>query len=321
MEVTRQTRKTTTDPQTRRLQATHGRLYQALYKSKDIPTLANAIEALRQAGDFQAIDKYCSWVAETARVEILAEGVFCRGQVVDGAGRGLNFHLTFKSSKFSGDHKAALVNMYSDLVSMYAHTSYFETLFKNSFLVFQYSHPCVVKKHNIFVGDITSEFFSAEYTHEAGHTLLFSIEEENSQASNSFILMLHLINGIAKARKVSWVVKESTFLRTKPHYGHPQDNPHELFASSINAFCLHAASFAEMILSGKNIDEIKFGRLIWGFLRDELFSGQVFLDKDPLKNVNWREELRFAEIAKMLRITRLQLAPNNPYKFRPPDSL
>lgn len=67
--------------------------------------------------------------------------------------------------------------------------------------------------------------------------------------------------------------------------GHPWANADELFASAFNAFVLHSQILVDKIQAEDTAPDMsRLGVLIYLYLRDEVFLGQTFLDKDPLSD-------------------------------------
>jgi len=286
----------------------------ALFKKPDIGELSLALHEARVNADFPLIEAYCRWVAETARIDLFVTGVNCGGRIVDGAGRGLVFQATFNSAQLLGIYEKALISLYTQLVHMYAYTPYFETLFDSKVMVSENGPSRVINKKYVFLGGIARESFFGFSFHEAGHALFHSIKTTDKKTKiwfSDFTTNWYLIDKIAHWQKLFDLVKDSNFEKNSPTFGHPADNPGELFASSIHAFCLHANQFSTRILTTQNQNKQRFGRLIWTFLRDELFSGKAFLPTDPFAHISWQDELRYFEqspdTTEILAITKQQL--------------
>lgn len=69
--------------------------------------------------------------------------------------------------------------------------------------------------------------------------------------------------------------------------GHPRDNHMEAFAAAVHAYFLHADVFSAWILDSSTPESQRvFGRLVWCFMRDRVFDGDVFTSdgSDPCED-------------------------------------
>ncbi len=90
--------------------------------------------------------------------------------------------------------------------------------------------------------------------------------------------------------------KDAIYQKNSPiDVGHPEDDSNEAFASSASAYVLSADQLIAFIQHPDTPKSMKtFGKLIWCYLRDEVFNQQVFTSdgKDPFAGC------RFQELAK-----------------------
>lgn len=81
--------------------------------------------------------------------------------------------------------------------------------------------------------------------------------------------------------------------------GHPWDNPTELFASTFHAYTAFPDEFVNRISAPTTpADVALFGRLVFLYLRDEVFFGKHFLEQaDPFQDTSFRSELVHVKLA------------------------
>lgn len=79
------------------------------------------------------------------------------------------------------------------------------------------------------------------------------------------------------------IIRDSNYVESA-NTGHPNENPTELFASSLMVYRMYPDKFIDNILTPNARKEIrKFGKLIFLYLRDKIFKGKVFSKSDPFK--------------------------------------
>ncbi|MFA6549368.1 MAG: hypothetical protein WCT39_05535 [Candidatus Margulisiibacteriota bacterium] len=87
--------------------------------------------------------------------------------------------------------------------------------------------------------------------------------------------------------------------------GHPWDSPTELFASSFHAFVVFPDEFAKRILDPNTSQDVALlGKLLWLYLRDEVFLRTTFLINDPFQSENVHDllaEISVQEISQDLK--------------------
>lgn len=83
--------------------------------------------------------------------------------------------------------------------------------------------------------------------------------------------------------------------------GHPWENPTELFASSLNAYVLHADEFLARIADPSASPDRKLtGKLIYLYLRDKIFKGKSFAKTDPFTNTDYWQTLKELSVDAMI---------------------
>jgi len=288
-------------------------LEHALFKSRDTRKLTEAIDQLRQNGNFKMLELVSKWINQTTQLAVSTTSnhfTSCQfnGKIYDKAGRAINFQSAIPLDKFTPDFKKQTAFTFAILFKLYSLTPFFSCLWNKQFVFFK-SKTAGQIGNFIFLNLENKMTFGSEAYHEIGHAIYddaVRMAAQQNQTAVSLVENWNEIYSIALEKTLYTLVKDSNFPGSNPTYGHPQDTPSELFASSINAFCLHTNAFAKAIQSAKSQDEQRFGRLIWSFLRDELFFGKTFMARDPFKDISWRDELRYfaqdSDIAEMLEI-------------------
>ena len=123
----------------------------------------------------------------------------------------------------------------------------------------------------------------AVIAHESGHAVFESrsLEEDDSWLD---------IFAFALGREGYELVDDSNYIQNAlDELGHPHDNPSEFFASSFAAYRCHANEFAERI-EQSDPETRRLGIMIWCYMRDQIFHGDVFSDHDPFMEYNLDEE-------------------------------
>lgn len=124
------------------------------------------------------------------------------------------------------------------------------------------------------------EHTKAAMVHEMGHGVFQAGGfEQDSEWEFIFQLSLGYRNYVA--------IDDSTYLPVPDKVGHPFDNSNEAFASSVHAYFLQADQFRDCLLNPKAPKSWRyFGQLVWLYMRDRVFDGQVFTSDgvDPFRN-------------------------------------
>ncbi len=90
------------------------------------------------------------------------------------------------------------------------------------------------------------------------------------------------------------VIDDSTYLNISDLVGHPFANENEAFASAVHAYFLQADAFRDCLFNPQvPTSRRRFGQLVWLYMRDRVFKGQVFTSdgQDPLKNSDFASVL------------------------------
>jgi hypothetical protein len=125
-------------------------------------------------------------------------------------------------------------------------------------------------------------------THEWAHFFYaHNIEHDETQLTN-----LNNIRILLMGFQGHELVDDSNYSHSLDYAGHPEDSPDELLASSCADFHLHA----DELLA--NIDNPSLPRAtrqaaiaLWCFIRDNVFQGQTFTERDPFSNITTESAL------------------------------
>ncbi|MFA4967339.1 MAG: hypothetical protein WC624_03870 [Candidatus Margulisiibacteriota bacterium] len=155
-------------------------------------------------------------------------------------------------------------------------------------------------------GEITIDIWDPQYldqlTHEAGHAVFYGKDPMDWR----FIFYYSLGDQKWELLKDSsyyspdYKALRNRFPSSRPFYarygapfiGHPEDNPSELFASAFTYFNNHPDRLLSRIIHPYTPKgQPKLGELAYLYMRDVIFSGKTFTQKDPFKRKTFWDAL------------------------------
>jgi len=88
------------------------------------------------------------------------------------------------------------------------------------------------------------------------------------------------------------IARDAEYTDESISYGHPNDAPTELFASAFVAYTLYPDKMLNFIKhlnvnKRQQRDMQMLGRLLWCYMRDDVFLGRTFTKEDPYKDVTF----------------------------------
>ena len=112
--------------------------------------------------------------------------------------------------------------------------------------------------------------------HEMGHAIDCSMPKDKEFWQKLYIYSL----GFGRYG----LVADSNYTLTGGYYGHPFRGSHELFASAFAAYVMHPEELLECINDPGLLESTRLmGKILYCYIRDNIFGGRVFGKEDPFK--------------------------------------
>lgn len=112
--------------------------------------------------------------------------------------------------------------------------------------------------------------------HELGHSL-YNLRQGSKRDEH-----WEEIYNLSREDRRYELVDESNYKYLQDAFGHPNEDPEEMFASAFGAYLMHPDELIAYIIDPDTPQKTKeCGIAIFNYLRDEIFGGKVFCQKDP----------------------------------------